>query len=115
MINIMEELNDDLKREGKNWADIEWAYIRCNVNQIEATLKPEYSMDDLEHFMEILKDMGWYDDEHGWQDLYGVVVLKQGGWFTRKEMDGAEWWQYNIKPTFEAFIKDADERMDTEE
>ena len=104
MINIMEELDDNLKQVGKNWTDIEWAYVRCNVNQTEALLRPEHSMNDLESFRVALKDMGCYDDERGWQDLYGVVVL-QDGWFSRKELHGSEWWFYNTKPTFEEFLE----------
>lgn len=39
-----------------------------------------------------------YDPGYGLQELYGVVVFKNGTWLSRWEYDGSEGWELNIIP-----------------
>jgi len=45
-----------------------------------------------------------YDDGYGSQELFGVVVFKDGTWLDREEYDGSEWWDYRKCPTYNDII-----------
>lgn len=114
MTNVMKELQYALDEFGYKWEDIEWAVLELRFggfNANKALLKPDYSNQDLEQFKKDVISLGQYDSGYGLQELFGDVVFKDGTWLSRGEYDGSEWWHYNIKPTYEAFIKDANERI----
>lgn len=119
MTDVMIELQYALDGFGYKWEDIEWATLELELrgfNTKRALLKPGYSNQDLEQFKKDVTDLGQYDEGHrSRQNLFGDVVFKDGAWLSREEGNGSEWWHYNIKPTYEAFIKDANERIDTGE
>ena len=108
MTNVMAELQYALDGFGYKWEDIEWSVIKLELggfNTKKALLKPDYSNQDLEQFKKDVTSLGQYE-QGGRQELYGDVVFKDGTWLSREGYDGSEWWHYNIKPTYEAHIKD---------
>lgn len=78
----------------------------ADLIQKNALLKPGYSDRDLNRFKNEVDSLGQYDEGYGRQQLFGDVVFNDGSWLSRHEYDGSEWWHYNIKPTYEAYIKD---------
>lgn len=110
MTNVMKELQYALDEFGYKWEDIEWAVLALELggfNTKKALLKPDYSNQDLEKFEKDVTNLGQYDEGYSSrQNLFGDVVFKDGTWLSRREYDGSEWWHYNIKPTYEAYIKD---------
>ena len=53
-----------------------------------------------------------YNDNFGWQELYGIVLFKDGTWLERYEYDGAESWVHKKPITVEdvlAFYEGIDE------
>jgi len=62
----------------------------------ESILKIEYSKKDYESFLQSLNFE--YDDGYGGQELFGIIWVEDGTWFSRSEYDGAEGWEYNICP-----------------
>ena len=120
-VNIYLELEKALKMLVKDWADIEWSHLKSsccyntNNKKHEAILKPDHSRKELEAFKQNVQDMGDYMDIPDEQQLFGVVVFKNGAWLERIHLDKAWRWHYTYKPEYEAFIKDADERIDTGE
>lgn len=106
MTNVMAELQYALDKFCYRWEDIEWAHLNNKANERDAIIKPGYSKDDMDKFKEDIINMGQYDDGYGGQELFGDVVFKDGTWLSRGEYDGSEWWHYNIKPTYDAYIKD---------
>lgn len=48
-------------------------------------------------FINILSEIE-YDPGYGLQELYGVVVFKNGTWLDRWEYDGSEGWKLNTIP-----------------
>lgn len=109
MTNVMAELQYALDKFCYRWEDIEWAVIDLELggfNTKKALLKPDYSNQDLEQFKKDVTALGQYNSGYGHQELFGDVVFKDGTWLSRGEYDGSEWWHYNIKPTYEAYIKD---------
>jgi hypothetical protein len=59
-------------------------------------LKKGYSEEDFNIFLEKIDTT--YDSGYGSQNLNGVIYCEDGGWFTRNEYDGSEWWEYNKYP-----------------
>jgi hypothetical protein len=39
-----------------------------------------------------------YDAGFGTQQLFGTIWFQDGSWGTRREYDGAEWWQHHMRP-----------------
>lgn len=120
-VNIYLELEKALKMLQLDWTDIEWSHLRStccyNINnkKHEAILKPDYSREELEAFKQNVKDMGDYLDIPDEEQLFGVVVFKNDAWIERRYFDSHWRWNYTRKPEYEAFIKGADERIDTGE
>jgi hypothetical protein len=110
MTDAMAELKQALKKLNCKWTDIEWAVLTLELggfNTKKALLKPGYSDRDLNQFKNDVVSLGQYDGGfNSRQQLFGDVVFKDGSWLSRMEYDGSEWWHYNIKPTYEAYIKD---------
>ncbi len=72
---------------GQEWSD----------NQREFVLKLGASDREVESFFESLNFE--YDDVFGVQNLFGTIWLeKDNTWLSRREYDGAEWWEYNECP-----------------
>lgn len=119
-VNVYLELDKALKMLYMDWTDIEWSHLRScyyssdNKKQ-EAILRPHYSKEDLVDFQQNVKDMGNYLDIPYEQQLFGVVTFRNGAWLERHYLDRHWRWHYTRKPEYEAFIKDADERIDTGE
>jgi hypothetical protein len=50
-------------------------------------------------YSEFLNSLNFeYDSGYGTQNLYGVIWLENGTWFSRAEYDGSEWWQHHHVP-----------------
>lgn len=64
--------------------------------EVAAVLEKGYSPEDLTTFLEVL-DFD-YDSGYGGQEVFGVVLMTDGTWFTRGEYDGAEWWEHHVRP-----------------
>lgn len=62
-----------------------------------AVLMEGYTENDLNTFLSALDFE--YDDGYGGQELFGVVFMNNGSWWTRAEYDGSEWWTHNKVPT----------------
>lgn len=97
MKNAKKELLEKLDKCGKNLKDIDW-------------LKIGFEEEDYERFDDRIKwnmqkeiiDIEFLDVEYysgyGGQELYGLVVFKDGSRLERGEYDGAEWWEYKETP-----------------
>lgn len=110
MTDVMAELKEALKKLNYKWTDIEWAVLALELggfNTKKALLKPGYSDRDLNQFKNDVVSLGQYDGGfNSRQQLFGDVVFKDGSWLSRHVYDGFERYHYNIKPTYEAYIKD---------
>ena len=69
--------------------------IKCAIVE-RSILKLNYSKEDYNAFLESLDFT--YDEGYGSQNLYGIVWLEDGTWFTRGEYDGSEWWEHHELP-----------------
>ena len=120
-VNVYLELEKAIMMLHMDWTEIEWTHIRCccysldNKRQ-EVILRPDHSKEDLGDFHQNVKDMGNYLDisDEQQQQLFGVVVFRNGTWLERRYFDKHWRWHYTCKPEYEAFIKDADERIEAE-
>lgn len=80
----------------KDWIDkVVWAIIECFDTKI--ILKSTRTLEDEEKFLKTLQGIE-YDAGYGLQQLFGVVVFKDGSWLSRGEYDGSEWWEHNKCP-----------------
>ena len=119
-VNIYLELEKALKMLRMDWTDIDWSHLRSCCRSLnnkirEVILVSDYFKEDLEPFKQGVKDMGDYLDIPDEQQLFGVVVFRNGAWLERRYFDKHWRWHYTRKPEYEAFIKNADERIDTGE
>lgn len=73
------------------------AFARIYTESFEARLRSKRTKEDEIEFLETLKYID-YDDDYGMQELFGVVVYKDGTWHSRWEYDGSEGWQLNSLP-----------------
>ena len=94
MRNARREFIEKVMSEGT----VKCAVIRCRGTQV--SLEPDYSKDDFQTFLAAL-DLE-YDNGYGGQELFGIVWMTDGTWFTRGEYDGAEWWEYHKCPEIPA-------------
>ena len=62
-------------------------------------LEPNHTYEQALEFLSYL-DFEYYDG-YGHQEVVGYIVLKDGTWYSRREYDGAEWWEYNKCPNYE--------------
>jgi hypothetical protein len=116
-VNIYLELEKALRMLHMDWTDIEWGHLKSccyntNNKKNEAIL---YSQRELEEFKQNVRDLGDYMDMPDEQQLFGVVVFRNGAWLERRYFDKHWRWHYTCKPELEAFIHNADERIDTGE
>ena len=118
-VNVYLELEKALKMLNIDWTEIEWGHLKtsgCSNNRKnEALLKPDYSQEELETFKQSVKDLGDYLDIPDEERLFGVVVFRNDAWIERHYLDKHWRWRYTYKPEYNAFLKDADERIDTGE
>ena len=119
-VNVYLELEKALMMLHMDWTDIDWSHLRSCCHSLnnkirEVILVSDYFKEDLEHFKQGVKDMGDYLDIPDEQQLFGVVVFRNGAWLERHYFDKHWRWHYTRKPEYEAFIKGADERIDTGE
>lgn len=61
-----------------------------------AILPVNHTQDEYEKFIDRL-DFD-YDSGYGGQELFGIIWMQDGTWFTRGEYDGSEWWQHHSCP-----------------
>ena len=94
MRNAREEFIKNVMSKGT----VKCAGISCCGTLI--LLEPDYSEDDFQTFLAAL-DLE-YDSGYGSQELFGIVWMTDGTWFTRGEYDGAEWWEYHKCPEIPA-------------
>lgn len=54
---------------------------------------------------EVLPQLNFeYDDDYGWQELFGHVWYDDGSWSDRGEYDGSEWWVHRTPPDRDRLI-----------
>lgn len=61
-------------------------------------LPENYSEEELAHFLCHIDTT--YDDDYGWQELFGFIWWKDGTWSSRYEYDGREWWVHHEVPNY---------------
>ena len=66
-------------------------------------LKENYSEEELSKFLSKLDFE--YDSGYGQQELYGIVWLTDGSWFSREEYDGSEWWQHRCLSPVPSYLQ----------
>lgn len=72
--------------------------------EYEFYLKENYTQDDLNVFLNSLKEIN-YNSGYGGQNLFGTVWLTNNHWLERGEYDGSEWWEYRECPTIPENLK----------
>lgn len=70
----------------------------------EAILRSTRSKEDEIEFLHQLSKIE-YDNGYGSQELYGIIVFKDGSWLERREYDGSEWWAKCELPLEEEYFK----------
>ena len=71
-------------------------YFKYDLKHPISVLKEGYTEADLNTFLNTLNYD--YDEDYGRQELFGIVFMKDGSWWTRAEYDGSEWWTKNTVP-----------------
>ena len=93
MANLKDETLKAIKESGNTIEAIEYCHI-YNTNRYgdneENHCFGDFNSDNL-NFR--------YDDGYGGQEISGFIVFKDGTWLDRREYDGSEWWEHQIKPT----------------
>lgn len=92
MRNAKEEFVKKVVPRGK----VKCAVIQCHGTQV--TLEPDYSKEEFGEFIDALSHID-YHEGYGGQELFGLVWMADGTWFTRGEYDGSEWWEYHKCPS----------------
>lgn len=80
----------------REWLDnVLWAWVSCNGTfcHLESLRNTEKEME----FLNTLKSID-YDEGYGSQELFGIIVFKDGSWMDRYEYDGSEHWVHNKCP-----------------
>ena len=72
-----------------------------NTNDIK--LRSNRNIQDEFDFLEKLNYID-YDSGYGIQELFGIIVFKDGTWLEREEYDGSEWWKHCELPTEESLF-----------
>jgi len=62
-----------------------------------------YSEEDFAYFLNALSFE--YDNDYGFQELYGTIWYRDGSWSERGEYDGAEWWEHKQLPEIPDTLK----------
>jgi hypothetical protein len=84
-MNLWEETIYCLELNGKTWDDVE--AIGCGAFQI------------IKENFEIVAKVTEYDGDYGSQRIaQNLIILGDDWWICQGECDGAEWWEFNIKP-----------------
>lgn len=84
-INAFTELEEVLRKNGKTIEDIQG--VRVNQYRMKVDI-----------FLSHLSKL-YYDNGYGTHVLSdGLYVLGKGWWLSRREYDGAEWWEFNKRP-----------------
>ena len=81
---------------------VKFATIDCKGTSL--SLPSKRDEEDEQRFFEGLASIEYYNG-YGGQELYGVVVFNDHTWLTRGEYDGSEWWEKNVEPQEENYIK----------
>ena len=97
MINAKEELINLLEKYDYKLR-IKAAEIRCEnlVSTKYIDLKVQYSDREMKTFLKEL-DFEYYDN-HGDQNIFGIIWLIDGSWFERNEIKGVEMWVLKESP-----------------
>lgn len=103
MKNLLKETLDGMAIE--EFAErIAWAklYIDTDNEQRTICLEPEHTEEDA---MEFLKKLDFeYDNDFGWQEIYGLIMFNDNTWLERREYDGSEWWDCCEIPEYSKII-----------
>lgn len=97
MENAKTELLEALSEIGKTINDILKIAIIINSDIEGSWFKVKGPL----HFdsIEALDVVYGYSGGNGEQDLFGIVLFKDGSWLERGEYDGTEWWNYRKQPS----------------
>jgi len=98
IMNIIKELDEEIKDSGHTSADIKWitlSYGNYNIPIIK--LPPTESIAGYSKAKKLYKDID-YDDGYGGQELDGIVVFYDNSWLERWENDGSEDWEFKQTP-----------------
>lgn len=69
-----------------------------------AILRSERDASDEHQFLTDLESI-CYNNGYGSQELFGIIVFKDGTWLERCEYDGSEWWAKGSTPVEEEWFK----------
>ncbi|MDP8184362.1 hypothetical protein [Phocoenobacter skyensis] len=83
----------------KEWS-FAWCYnfSYCKDNHVYGTGLPDFNR--------LPNDVIYYDSGYGvnfWDLEHTFIVFDDGTWLSRREYDGAEWWEYNKPPSVADF------------
>lgn len=88
-MNALKEL-EDLK--------IDWDNIRAlRINYYDKTVFYNGESCRLNEVKKQLSQID-YSNGYGCQNLFGLILMKDGSWYERGEYDGSEWWNYKHTP-----------------
>jgi hypothetical protein len=105
LTNALEELMRDIAKitEEVGPKEFAWAHIELE----SGTTFKRYLIidtDELDVLTDVLGGVE-YNNGYGSQELFGVVVFKDGTWLDRDEYDGSESWRYNETPSRDEYSK----------
>ena len=93
--NAKNELLSILNPKNIKCAEVD-AEVAHSTDGAYAKLRENWTQEDLDLF---LYDLDFeYDAGYGSQKVYGTIWMKDGTWYTRREYDGAEWWERHSLP-----------------
>lgn len=80
----------------REWIDnVAWAWVSNDDSVYH--LKSSRTSEEETEFLKGLQTID-YDEGYGSQELFGIIVFKDGSWMDRYEYDGSEHWVHNSCP-----------------
>ena len=96
MENLLKETEEKLTEYGKSWKDVRYVSVYDISEQKSRAIS-------ISVFKQAINRN--YDDGYGCALVNkSLVVVGDDWWLERHEYDGAEWWEYKIKPAMPEFI-----------
>lgn len=102
-VNLLKETLDGQPIE-EFAKQIAWAKICVDIDNEQRVicLEPEHTEDGA---IEFLKKLDFeYDNDFGWQEVYGTIMFNDSTWIERREYDGSEWWEFFKVPDYSEII-----------
>jgi hypothetical protein len=96
LTNAKEEFVECIRLQDVKCANITRNDGWGNDSVINYSLRVGHTPEELDEFLNSINFK--YDSGYGGQELFGVVWMTDGTWFTRGEYDGSEWWEHHAVP-----------------